>query len=156
MMKRTIPSILLAAALLAGCAEGQGNKQTYGTILGTGVGLLVGSQFGSGKGQWVAAAIGGLAGAYAGSEIGKSLDANDRKLSSQTAQLALERNPTGQSSSWHNPDTGHSGTHTPTSTYRDAGKDCREFKTTVDIEGSTETATGRACRNADGSWIVVP
>ncbi len=156
MIKRTIATTLVAAALLAGCADGQGNKQTFGTIIGAGVGVLAGSQLGKGKGQWVAAAVGGLAGAYAGSEIGKALDQNDRKMAQQTAQLALENNKAGQASAWRNPDTGHSGSATPISTYSDAGKDCREFETSVNVDGNSEAATGRACRNADGSWTIVP
>lgn len=156
-MKKNIMAItLVAVALLTGCAEGQGNKQTIGTILGGGVGILAGSQFGSGKGQWVAAAIGGLAGAYAGSELGKTLDENDQNLSRQTAQAALESNKTGEESTWRNPDSGHSGGIKPTSTYSDSGKDCREFETTVNVDGKSEKANGRACRNADGSWTVVP
>jgi len=156
MNKRIVPIMLLAVALLTGCAEGQGNKQTIGTIIGAGVGILAGSQFGGGKGQWAAAAIGGLAGAYAGSEFGKVLDEDDQNLSRQTAQVALENNKTGQESTWRNPDSGHSGGTAPTRTYNDSGKDCREFETTVNVEGKSETATGRACRNDDGSWTVVP
>jgi len=155
MIKRMMAMSFVAIALLAGCAGGQGNKQTYGTILGAGVGILAGTQFGGGKGQWLAAAIGGLAGAYAGSEIGKVLDVNDQKLAQKTAQEALENNPTGQQSAWRNPDSGHSGSYTPTSTYQVGGKDCREFETKVTIDGKSETAKGRACRNADGSWTIV-
>ncbi len=156
MSKKMIATVLVAAAALTGCAEGQGNKQTLGTIIGAGVGVLAGSQFGSGKGQWLAAAIGGMAGAYAGSEIGKVLDQNDRKMAQQTAQLALENNKTGQASSWRNPDSGNSGSATPISTYSEGGRDCRKFESKVNVDGKSETATGKACRNADGSWTVVP
>ncbi len=156
MMKRMIATALLAVAVLTGCADGQGNKQTLGTIIGAGVGVLAGAQFGSGKGQWLAAAVGGLAGGYAGSEIGKVLDQNDQKMAQQTAQLALENNKTGLASDWHNPDSGHSGSATPVSTYSDGGKDCRDFETQVNVDGKSETATGKACRNGDGSWTVVP
>ena len=156
MTKHSIILSFLAVVMLAGCAQNQGDKQTYGTIIGAGVGLLVGSQIGGGKGTWIAAAVGGLAGAYAGGEIGRGLDENDRRMSQQTAQLALENNQTGQESSWRNPDTGHSGTSTPTRTYNSNGQDCREFESTVYVEGKSETASGRACRNEDGSWTVVP
>lgn len=156
MKKNIVSTMLVAVAVLTACAEGQGNKQTIGTILGAGVGILAGSQFGGGKGQWVAAAIGGLAGGYVGSEFGKKLDENDQNLSMQTAQVALENNKTGEATTWRNPDSGHSGSTVPTSTYSDSGKDCREFETTVNVDGKSEKATGRACRNADGSWTVVP
>ncbi|HER27620.1 MAG TPA: glycine zipper 2TM domain-containing protein, partial [Rhodospirillales bacterium] len=139
MMKKMIAVPLVAIALLTGCAEGTANKQTFGTVIGAGLGALVGAQFGSGKGQILAAVVGGLAGAYAGSEIGKVLDANDRDMAQQTAQLALETNKTGYASSWQNPDSGHSGSATPTSTYQQGGKDCREFETTVNVDSKSET-----------------
>jgi len=45
---------------------------------------------------------------------------------------------------------------TPTKTYQTAnGTYCREYQTTVLIDGKQERATGTACRQADGSWRVV-
>lgn len=147
-----------AAVLLAGCQNMQDNpKQTMGTILGAGTGALIGSQIGSGRGQMVGIAVGTLAGAMLGSEIGKSLDNADKAMSQRTAQTSLENNRTGQTSSWRNPDSGNAGTYTPTSTYRSAsGQDCREFEQTITVEGRTERAMGRACRQANGSWQIVP
>jgi surface antigen len=146
------------AMLLAGCQNMQDNpKQTMGTILGAGTGALIGSQIGSGRGQMVGIAVGTLAGAMLGSEIGKSLDNADKSMSQRTAQTSLENNRTGQTSSWRNPDSGNAGTYTPTSTYRSSsGQDCREFEQTITVEGRTERAMGRACRQPNGTWQVVP
>jgi surface antigen len=150
---------LAAATLalsLAACQQGQGNKQTGGTLVGAGLGALLGSQVGSGKGQLAAVAIGALAGAFAGSEVGKSLDRADQVAMQQTSQGALETHRTGQTANWQNPDSGHSGTVTPTRTYQTAsGENCREFQQTVTIAGKTETAYGRACRQPDGTWKIV-
>jgi surface antigen len=131
-------------------------KQTAGTLVGAGLGALAGSQFGSGKGQLAAVAIGALGGAWLGSEAGKSLDKADQAYAERTAQNTLERNETGQTSKWRNPDSGNAGSYTPTRTYQTAsGQNCREFETTVEIDGKSETATGTACRSADGTWKVV-
>ena len=74
----------------------------------------------------------------------------------RTADQALETNPTGQSSTWNNPDSGNSGTFTPTRTsYTDSGQPCREYQQTVTIGGETQPAYGTACRQADGSWHIV-
>ncbi len=153
-----LTKIALPVALVLGLAacEGQGAKQTGGTLLGAGLGALLGSQVGGGKGQLAAVAIGALAGAYFGSEIGKSLDNADRLAMRNTSQNALERNQIGQASSWSNPDSGHRGTVTPTRTYQAASGDpCREYQQTVTIDGKTEQAFGRACRQPDGSWKIV-
>ncbi len=156
-MKLTRIALPVALVLaLAACAPGQVNKQTGGTLIGAGLGALTGSQIGGGRGKLAAVAIGALAGAYLGSEIGKSLDRADRLAMKRTSQNALESNPAGQSSSWSNPDSGHSGTVTPTRTYQTAsGQNCREYQQTVTIDGKTEQAYGRACRQPDGSWKII-
>jgi surface antigen len=157
-MKTTGIALATAAAvLLAGCQNMQDNpKQTVGTILGAGTGALIGSKIGGGKGQMAAIAVGTLAGAMIGSEIGKSLDNADRAVSQRTAQTSLETTRAGQTTSWRNPDSGHSGTYTPTSTYRSpTGQDCREFEQTITVDGRTEQAKGHACRQPNGSWQIV-
>ncbi len=154
-----IAAILIAGALVLslGACEGQyGQKQTGGAILGGIAGGLLGAQVGGGKGKLAAVAIGTLVGVMVGSEVGKSLDKADRLYAQRSAQGALESNPVGQASTWSNPDSGNSGTITPVKTYQTAqGDPCREYQQTVTIGGRTETAYGRACRQADGSWKIV-
>ncbi len=147
----------VVAMALVGCESAQNNpKQSIGTLLGAGLGALVGSQIGGGKGQLAAVAVGALAGAWAGSEIGKSLDKADRQYAERTAQNGLEYNQTGQEVAWRNPDSGNSGTFTPTATYKlDNGTNCRDFETTIYVDGEKESGVGRACRRPDGTWQIV-
>ena len=154
---RRFLSLSLVVVLLAGCENAADNpKQTFGTLIGAGLGALAGSQIGSGKGQLAAVAIGALGGAYLGSELGKSLDKADKAYAKQNAQNSLEYNQTGQSSGWRNPDSGNRGTITPVRTYQTAvGENCREFETTIFVGGKQETGTGRACRQPDGTWKIV-
>lgn len=142
---------------LAACESNQyGQKQTGGAILGGVAGGLLGSQVGGGKGKLAATAAGTLLGVFVGSSIGKSLDRADRIYATQTANRALESNPSGRTSTWSNPDSGHSGSVTPRRTvYASDGSPCRDYETTVTIDGRTETATGRACRQSDGTWKIV-
>ena len=158
-MKKKIAVIPLVGVLMTGlvaCENNKyGQKQTGGGILGGVAGGLLGSQIGGGKGKLAATAAGAILGVFVGSSIGKSLDKADRLYASQTANAALERNTSGQSSTWSNPDSGHSGTITPVRTVQSADRSpCREYQTTVTIGGKTETAYGRACRQSDGSWQV--
>ena len=154
-IKFVIPLAAAAALALTGC-EGAGPKETGGTLVGAAAGALLGTQFGSGTGQLAATAIGALAGAWMGSEVGKSLDRADRAAMQQTSQYALENVKTGHPSKWSNPDSGNSGTVTPTKTYQTAqGQYCREYQQTVTVGGKTEQAYGTACRQPDGSWKVV-
>jgi surface antigen len=155
-LSRKLLPAALAAALVAACSQDVGVKQTGGAILGGIGGGLAGAQFGKGSGNLAATAIGTLLGAYVGSEVGKSLDKADQAAmtkANDTAQTA----PVGQSISWNNPDSGHSGTVTPVrdGTDRATGAYCREYQTTVTVDGKTEKAFGTACRQPDGSWKVV-
>ncbi|MBO6678511.1 RT0821/Lpp0805 family surface protein [Parvibaculum sp.] len=151
-----------AAALLslAACDQsmygggGGINKQTVGTVGGAVAGGLAGSQIGSGSGQLWATGAGVLLGAFLGGEIGKSLDRADRQAMGQTTYNALEHNPSGQTSRWQNPDSGHYGTVTPQATYQQGGYNCREYTQTVYIDGRSEQAHGTACRQPDGSWQI--
>ena len=150
--------ITLATFLTSGCVTDMQNnpKQTLGKVFGAGLGALAGSQIGSGKGQLASVAIGALAGAWMGGEIGKSLDAADKAFMNRTTQESLEYSKSGTTSSWRNPDSGNSGTVKPSRSYQKAsGEVCRTFEQTIYVSGKEETATGRACRNPDGTWKIV-
>ena len=109
-----------------------------------------------GTGNKVAIVAGTLLGAILGSEVGRSLDKADQAHASRTTQSSLESAPTGKPSRWVNPDSGHSGSVTPTRTFKSSsGEDCREFEQTVTIDGRTEVAYGTACRQPDGTWKIV-
>lgn len=155
---RIIKVLVVAATALSlgACFEGQGNKQIGGTLIGAGLGGLAGSQIGSGTGQLAAVGAGVLLGGLLGSEVGKSLDRADQAYAAQTYQNTLEATPTGQTTTWVNPDSGNQGSYTPTKTYQtDAGQYCREFQQTITVGGQTEQAYGTACRQEDGSWKIV-
>jgi surface antigen len=155
MLKKIAAAALLTASLVA-CDQNAGTKQNLGTLLGAVGGGLAGSQIGGGRGTLVAVGVGSLLGAFVGSELGKSLDNADRAVMAQTTTRTLETAPTGQTSSWRNPDSGNYGTVTPQPAYQTAsGQYCREFSQTVTVGGKTEEAYGTACRQPDGTWKIV-
>jgi surface antigen len=135
--------------------EETGGGELFGTLIGAAVGGLVGSQIGGGTGNKVAIGAGVLAGGFLGNQVGKSLDCQDQQYHYDTTQNALETQKVGQSSSWTNPDTGHSGEITPTRTYTSQGQPCRDFTQTILIDGEEEKINGTACRQDDGSWKPV-
>jgi surface antigen len=130
------------------------SKQTTGTLVGAVGGGAVGYALGGG---WLGTAAGALIGGLVGSQVGKHLDREDARRAESTNQQAMERNSTGQSSTWSNPNTGNSGSVTPTSNayVAQSGETCRDFQQTVSAGGTTDSARGRACKQADGSWKVV-
>jgi surface antigen len=152
------PAALAIAVLVAGCQSGQGGsefgaKTGVGAALGAaGGGLLAAAVGGGGAGIAAGALLGGLA----GGALGSSLDAQDRRIASQNSQNALETAPSGTATTWHNPDSGNSGTVTPTRTYQNnSGQYCREYQQTITVGGQQEQSYGTACRQPDGTWKIV-
>ncbi len=151
------PSKILVAVLLAfflvSCAQA-GTKTTIGAATGAAAGGLIGAAAGGGT----AGILGGvLLGGLLGGAVGNALDQRDREYMRQSNQQALETYRAGETSSWSNPDSGNSGSVTPTRTYQNqSGQPCREFTQTVVIGGQTEEAYGTACRQTDGSGQVSP
>jgi surface antigen len=155
-MRAPIPQVvsaLLALSLLAGCENGKVG-QTTGAILGGIGGGLLGSQFGGGIGRVLMTSLGAALGAYAGSELGKKLDEKDKEEVLKAGDKAKDA-PVGDTVSWRNPESGNSGTVTPTAETKDAlGRTCRDFTSTVTVDGKEEKVTGSACKQADGTWVA--
>ncbi|PCJ29713.1 MAG: hypothetical protein COA94_00625 [Rickettsiales bacterium] len=131
------------------------NKQGGGTLIGGAAGALLGAQFGKGSGKLVAVGIGALAGALVGGQVGKSMDEYDKKLLENSSRQALEFSPSGRPVEWKNPDSGNRGSITPTKTFRERGRYCREYTQEVIVGGEKQKAYGKACRQPDGNWQII-
>lgn len=127
------------------------DRETVGTIVGGAIGGAAGSQFGKGDGQIAAAVAGTIIGVLVGKSVGRSMDQLDQNCTGQV----LERAETNQTVNWQNPDTGARYSVTPTNTYESNDRFCRDYQTRAVIGGRTETVTGTACREPDGSWRKV-
>lgn len=151
-MKRQARTLMAAcvALTLFGCSTAP-SKQDQGMIIGAIAGGILGHQVGGGSGQVLATMVGTVAGAAIGGSIGRTMDDYDRMNTS----VALENVRTGVPSAWVNPDTGYEYVVTPTSTYDAGTGPCREYTLDATIGGKTEQIYGTACRQADGSWLVV-
>src|SRR5262249_57198784 len=135
---------IVAAFLLTACENtegaGVGPKTAIGGLGGAAAGGLLGAAFGGG-GTGIAA--GAVLGGLIGGAIGNVMDTNDKRYAEQAAQQALEKAPSGTSTSWKNPDNGHSGTVTPTHTYETSnGTYCREYQQEVVIDGKPQRSYG--------------
>ena len=136
--------------LLSACSTAP-TKQDQGVIIGAIAGGILGHQVGGGSGQVLATIVATMAGAAIGGSIGRTMDETDR----QNTNLALENVRTGVPSAWVNPDSGYEYVVTPTNTYDSDSGPCREYTMDATIGGETEQIYGTACRQADGSWLVV-
>jgi surface antigen len=138
------------AILLAACTNVP-TRESQGVLIGAIAGGILGNQVGGGSGRVLATMAGTVAGAMIGGSIGRSMDDTDRMY----ASAALENVRTGVPTAWVNPDTGYEYVVTPTNTYADASGPCREYTLDATIGGRIEQIYGTACRQPDGSWLVV-
>jgi surface antigen len=159
-MKRTrlaCAAVALAALALTGCQNTGdstiGTKTAIGGLGGAAAGGLLAAAVGGG-GAGIAAGV--LLGGLVGGAVGNVLDQRDKEIAHQTAQKALEKAPSGTATAWQNPDSGNSGTITPTRTYQNSsGAYCREYQQEIIVGGKPERSYGTACRQPDGSWKIV-
>ena len=148
---KILAAVAAVALLSTGCATVSDNpKATAGGLGAAAAGGLIAAGVGGGT----TAIIGGvLLGGLLGGAVGNALDQRDKELHMRQAQLALESSRSGQASTWQNPDSGNSGTVTPTRTYQLAnGQYCRQYQQTIVIGGEQHQTYGTACRQADGTW----
>ena len=152
-MKKTLAIFCLALLFLSGCET---TYEDRGAAVGVLVGGVLGNQVGSGRGQTLATGAGMIAGAMIGASVGRKMDEVDRQKMAQAHGQAFEYGGVGQATEWRNPDSGNSGSVTPTRTYqRSNGQYCREYQQEVTIDGNSERGYGTACRQPDGSWQIV-
>ena len=151
-------SAALAAALVVASAActgpyAPGPKTQVGAAAGAAAGGLIGAAAG-GEAEGIIAGV--LLGGLLGGALGNALDNVDREYAQKNAYFGLENTPSGTTSEWVNPDSGHSGSFTPVRTWKDAEGDyCREFQQSISVGGKTERAYGTACRQPDGTWRIV-
>ncbi|OIN87555.1 MAG: hypothetical protein AUJ12_02185 [Alphaproteobacteria bacterium CG1_02_46_17] len=156
MKMKFLALLAMVSMSMAACTQDMGNKQMVGSAAGAVLGGVAGAQFGKGTGQLVGVGIGALLGTLVGSELGKSLDRADLMYANQAQQKAYAA-PIGENISWNNPDSGHSGTFTPTKEEysNTSGSYCREYSQTIYVDGKQQTGYGTACQSPDGSWQIV-
>jgi surface antigen len=126
-------------------------KAVLGSLGGAGVGAGIAALAGASP-AWIVGAA--LMGGLLGGAIGHGLDNRDKEMAAKAARQAFENNRTGQASTWNNPDSGNSGSVTPTRTYQQGGTYCREYQQTITVGGEKKQAFGTACRQPDGSWKI--
>jgi surface antigen len=127
-------------------------KAILGGIGGGTTGGLIAAAAGASPG-WIAFSV--LAGGLVGGAIGNRLDEKDKEMAVRAANQAFEYGQTGRRSTWQNPDTGASGSVTPTRTYQiESGQYCREYTQEIQVGGERQQSYGTACRQPDGSWKI--
>lgn len=82
--------------------------------------------------------------------VATQMNAADRRKALEAEYRALEYSPTGKAVSWSS--GSNSGEVTAAQPYQVGSQNCRQYSHSYDINGSTQTSRGTACRNEDGTW----
>jgi len=131
-----------------GIARGACNKEIVLGLLGAAGGGFLGSRVGKGDGQLAATAAGTVFGYLVGSSLGRYMDEADQSCVGQV----LERAPDRQTVAWTDAQRDARYEVTPTRTYRNDGRYCRDYVMDAVVDGRPQTVNGTACRNPDGTW----
>jgi surface antigen len=131
-----MPAFRLVALGLAGlgvaaCSADVGPRELGGTVAGAPLGGLLGNR------------------------LGTALDDEDKRRAYAAQMWALEVGPSGAPVPWRNPDSGRYGNVVPGPAYEFNGVPCRQYTSTMYIDGRPQTERGTACRKPDGTWMVV-
>ncbi|MCW5212404.1 glycine zipper 2TM domain-containing protein [Desulfobulbus sp. TB] len=139
-----IITVLLSLFLLSSCM--MANKGQMGATGGAAGGALIGQAIGNNtESTLIGAAIGGMLGYV----IGNEMDKYDRQM----LNSAYESTPSGQTSSWVNPDHGHQYQVTPQAAYiGPRNQQCRKAEIRAIINGRPENTYTTACRDMNGQW----
>lgn len=143
----TFTSVALAASLMTACSPG--HNTTGATLVGAGAGGLIASQFFHGNGAAAGIIAGTIIGGIIGNQTGQYMDRQDRANMAN----AVTNVPVGQQARWTS-NTGANYTVTPVKQYKRRGRYCREYNTTITIDGRAKRGYGTACRQPDGSWKI--
>ncbi len=146
-MKRFIllllPLIVIGVSSCANYTKGQ---------QGAGIGGLSGALLGQAIGRNTEATlIGAAVGTMLGYIVGNEMDKFDRRELNQ----AYEYGPSGQTTSWQNPDNGNRYQVIPQPAYTQPlqpQRPCRRAEILATIDGKTERTYTTACRNNAGQW----
>ena len=153
---------LTAAALMSGCVTdsdlSREDRLAGGAVLGAVAGGIIGYNVigGSGSGQLLGMALGAGAGGVGGYWATDQLTRWDKTAMNETAYKGLNEGSSGQTLTWANEDSGHSGSFTPVRTFLDhQGRICREYVVTLEVDEAPREGRQTACRTATGDWIIL-
>ena len=147
---RSLSLLLLSVFLLTltSCADSQLSKGTQGAGMGAAGGAIIGQAIGR---NTEATLIGAAVGTMLGYIVGNEMDKFDKRELNQ----AYEFGPSGQPTTWKNPDSGNAYQVTPQPAYtapQQPQTPCRKAEILATIDGKTEKTYTTACRNSAGQW----
>lgn len=148
---KVLVTLAAVAVLMSGCAmNNEQSGRAAGGIAGAGLGALLGNALDCKGCALIGGVLGGLAGGAIGGNVGASMDRQDQARMNR----AIHTSPTGQTTTWQNPDTNMQYSVQPTRTYQGPNaQPCREVVIGESkIGGEVKEVYGTACYDGAGGW----
>jgi Ni/Co efflux regulator RcnB/surface antigen len=125
-----------------------------GVIVGALIGGLLGNAAGSGRTGTTLAGV--IVGGAVGAALTKNLDCEDRSYAYKSYYDGFNAGRPNAVYRWSNPRNDHRGEFRVVDYYNDpAGFRCSNYSQTIYVQGRSQEARGRACRQPDGTWAIV-
>ncbi len=127
-----------------------------GVIGGAVIGGLLGNVLGHGGGRTGATVAGVVVGGAVGAALTSHLNCEDRGYAYKTYANGFNAGRPNTKYEWRNPDNGNYGEFQVRDYYKDPdGFRCANYTQRIYVHGRPETASGRACKQPDGSWAIM-
>lgn len=146
--------LIFTVVLIAGCARSEYDYLITDVGAKAGIGAFLGyNAFNTASARDAAALIFGAIGALEGLGVIEFPSLEDLAKMSKSGYDSMTDSAAGVANTWHNPETGNSGSFIPETAYlSDSGLLCRKYTVTLTVNEKTEEARQTACRNGIGSW----
>ena len=120
------------------------------------IGGVLGNAIANEDGRTGATLAGIVIGGALGAALTRDLTCEDRSHAYRAYSDGLNSGNPNSEYQWRNPETGNHGSFHVGDYYDDPdGFRCTTYTQEIFVQGRSQTASGRACRQPDGSWTIV-
>jgi len=127
-----------------------------GVIAGALIGGLLGNAAGSGGGRTGTTVAGVIVGGAVGAALTNNLSCEDRSYAYKTYSDGFNAGRPNATYKWQNPRDDHRGEFRVGTYYNDpVGFRCANYTQNIYVQGRAQQVSGKACRQPDGTWVIV-
>jgi surface antigen len=139
------------------CERQRSGNTAGGAIVGALAGGLLGNAISRGPQRGAGTAVGAIFGGLVGASVGRNLDCEQRSYAVDASYRGFEAGRPHARYDWRDP-RGDAYGYMQVGDYyqeRGGGRRCATYTQEIWVHGRPETASGRACRQPDGTWQMI-
>ncbi len=137
------------------CERQQQGNTAGGAIIGALAGGLLGNAISRGPQRGAGTAVGAIFGGIVGASIGRNMDCEQRSYAYDASYRGFEAGRPNQRYDWRDPRGDAYGYVQVGEYYQERERRCATYTQQIYVHGRPETASGRACRQPDGTWQMM-